>query len=336
MTPRCLKIFVLAQIIFSASIHGQTFQKTPVHFLPQRLADGVYACTHVFGGEATCNAGVINMGSYTVVIDPFLSPKAAEELQQWILDIKLPAVKYVINTHYHNDHVRGNQVFNSDVQIIATRKTATLIAEEEPKAIAAESQYAAPLCKRFTKLTHDYSGDVKAREFQVYKMMQPYFCALARSKEEIKTRIPDLLFEEELVLQGSRKLIVRDMGMGHTQSDAVVVLPDDEIIFGSDLITNTFHPYLPDGDPINWLQILGRLNSLSISIVVPGHGETGNRDLIQTTMNYLDEIIQAANKIKQIGTSMQLKQAFEMPEKYREWWLDQFYDQNMAFLLKKD
>lgn len=335
MKLQSLIIIILYQIVLGSNIFGQSNQKTPSHFLPIKLADGIFTCMHVFGGEATCNAGVIDMGSYTVVIDPFLSPAAAEELQKWILEVKLPQVKYVINTHYHNDHVRGNQVFNSDVRIIATHKTATLIRDEEPKAIAAESQFAPPLCQRFTKLTQEYSGDKTSREFQVYKMMQPYFCALARSKEEIITRMPDSLFEGKFVLEGNRRLEIRDMGMGHTPSDAVVYLPDDKILFGSDLITQEFHPYLPDGDPLNWVRILERLDSLESTFIVPGHGEPGNKDLIQTTKDYLNEIMQVANEVKMDENHKQRKGAVSLPDKYKDWWLDQFYEQNIAFLVKQ-
>jgi glyoxylase-like metal-dependent hydrolase (beta-lactamase superfamily II) len=148
---RFITIIVLGFSVFHSSLAGQSEKKLPLHFVLQKLTEGVFACTHVFGGEGTCNAGVIDMGKYTVVIDPFLSPVAAEELHQWILGNELPPVKFVINTHYHNDHVRGNQIFSKDVRIIATGKTATLIRAEEPKSIAAESQYAPALCHRFTK-----------------------------------------------------------------------------------------------------------------------------------------------------------------------------------------
>jgi len=137
------------------------------------------------------------MGDYTVIIDPFMTPVAAEGIVKWIAAQKLPPVRYVINTHYHNDHVRCNQVFGSDVKIVASKITAELIASEEPKAIAAESNYAPGYCSRFTALKSEFKGDTLDGRFLVLKMMQPYFCALARSKNEIVTRIPDVTFEKK-------------------------------------------------------------------------------------------------------------------------------------------
>jgi glyoxylase-like metal-dependent hydrolase (beta-lactamase superfamily II) len=39
------------------------------------------------------------------------------------LEILGQAPDVVINSHYHNDHIWGNQVFLPDAQIIASRRT---------------------------------------------------------------------------------------------------------------------------------------------------------------------------------------------------------------------
>ncbi len=79
------------------------------HFEGTKLNEGIYACVHKFGGEAICNSGVIDMGDYSLVIDPFMTPDAAQELLGWMKSAGLPPVRFVVNTHYHNDHVLGNQ-----------------------------------------------------------------------------------------------------------------------------------------------------------------------------------------------------------------------------------
>src|SRR4030043_996775 len=107
-----------------------------------KLSEGVYACIHRFGGKSICNSGIVDNGESTIIFDSFLSPDAAEELIELVKHFELSPIKYVINSHYHNDHIRGNQSFSSEVKILSTKRTAELIKEEEPKSIAAEKIYA--------------------------------------------------------------------------------------------------------------------------------------------------------------------------------------------------
>lgn len=331
MTRTLLYLFIFWLSCFTVLPGQQLLQ----HFEVRPLASGVYACNHKFGGEAICNAGVVDMGNYTVVIDPFMTPSAATELKEWIGKAGLPPVRYVINTHYHNDHIRGNQVFGDMANIISSVKTAELIRKEEPNALTSESQYAPPLCQQFTSLRDNFKGDTLSRPYQVFKMMQPYFCALARSTAEVKTRVPDSTFSERLILRGNRVLEIHDMGAGHTPSDAVVYLPGEKILFGADLITNHFHPYLGDGDMHGWLFILEALAGFDATTLIPGHGDPGGKELIEQTKNYISDIRNMA--VMQAKNTIQPEtQPFspEIPQAYKDWWLDNFYNQNIRFAVE--
>jgi glyoxylase-like metal-dependent hydrolase (beta-lactamase superfamily II) len=129
-----------------------------------KLADGVYACINKPGGKAIGNSGIVDNGETTIVFDTFLSPDAAEELIRMVEQMKLSSIRYVINSHFDNDHVRGSQCFSSDVKILTTERTAELIREEEPKAIAAEKIYAKELYAYFDSLDRAFTGDKTSGE----------------------------------------------------------------------------------------------------------------------------------------------------------------------------
>src|SRR5215813_298192 len=104
------------------------------HFRVHQLADGVFAAIHAEGGLAQSNAGIIDLGDRVLVFDTFISPQAATDLRSAVAALLSRPIGAVINSHYHNDHIWGNQAFPGDVPIVATRKTrefiTTLGAEE--------------------------------------------------------------------------------------------------------------------------------------------------------------------------------------------------------------
>ena len=101
--------------------HGQTNIR---HLEIQKITDGVYAAIHRNGGHGICNAGIIDLGDATVIFDCMLTPAAALELKDAAKELTGREAKYVVNSHYHNDHIRGNQVF-TNATIISTNKTTT-------------------------------------------------------------------------------------------------------------------------------------------------------------------------------------------------------------------
>jgi glyoxylase-like metal-dependent hydrolase (beta-lactamase superfamily II) len=125
--------FVLTLNLVLAS--AQNFNSK--HFELKKLTPNVYAAIAKNGGYAICNAAVIDLGKEVLVFDPFMTPEAATDLQSFIRNSIKKPVKYVVNSHAHNDHIRGNQVFEN-ASIIATPAIAELIIKTEPQEIADE------------------------------------------------------------------------------------------------------------------------------------------------------------------------------------------------------
>src|SRR5512136_2075432 len=110
------------------------------HFQIERLANGVYAAVASEKGYASCNAGIIDIGDRTIIFDTFVSPEAARDLLKATEQLTLHKITHVVNSHDHGDHIRGNQVFDSDVDIISTVSTREAIARNEPKNIKSEKE----------------------------------------------------------------------------------------------------------------------------------------------------------------------------------------------------
>ncbi|RMG23713.1 MAG: MBL fold metallo-hydrolase [Bacteroidetes bacterium] len=321
---------LLMLVLFSSCTSRQPVQIESSHFELVPLARGVYACIHRAGGKAICNAGIVDNGEATFIFDTFLSPEAAAELPEMVKKLKLSPLKYVINSHYHNDHIRGNQVFGSGVSIISTPKTARLITEREARAIAEEQHYAPAQFRYFDSLYQHYQGDTQARAYQVIQMMRPYFETLAKSHEEIHTRLPDTFVDSIQVFEGpARSVQLISLGKGHTDSDLILYVPEEGILFSGDLIFNGYHPFLGDGSLPGWQHSLHALQQMEISTIVPGHGDIGDNSLIQQMQQYLHTLDSLAAAMQQQGLKAENVQEVPIPEAYRHWWLEHFFPLNL-------
>ncbi|MBT8258145.1 MAG: MBL fold metallo-hydrolase [Bacteroidia bacterium] len=303
-----------------------------VNFEFIELEKGVYSCIHKFGGKAICNVGIVDNGKETIVFDSFLSPDVAEELLEALNEMNLSPVKYVVNSHFHNDHIRGNQVFSEAVKIISTARTSEIIEEEEPLQIAYEKENAPARLAYYDSLYKSFSGDTKSREYQQILMWKPYYEILSNSHLKVKTRVPDMFVDSIHNIDGpDRRIQLISKGQGHTESDLVLYLPDDDIIFTGDLVFNECHPYVPHGNISKWKAWLDFMNSLNVKTVMPGHGELSTETLITTMKNYLVDLENMAVELHEKDLSDISFDSIPLPVKYKDWWFDRFYSSNLRF-----
>jgi len=98
------------------------------HFSLHLLGPGVYAAIDDPDGAAYCNAGIIDLGDRTVVVDSFETIAAAEDLKAAAQMLTGQPASIVILTHEHGDHWYGNQVFaaSEELRVIWERRALRL------------------------------------------------------------------------------------------------------------------------------------------------------------------------------------------------------------------
>ena len=207
---------------------------------------------------------MVDLGGETLVFDTFYTPAAARELVAEVERLGLPPASVVVNSHWHGDHVRGNQVFEG-AAIVATRPTGELIAGPGQERLAGLQQEL------------ETSDDAPAE--------------LVAAVAEIEQRLPDEPFDERRSL-GPAELLT--YGGGHTESDAFLHLADRGVLFAADLVLVRSHGWIGDGDPDAWPHIVDRIGELDFDVLVPGHGDVGGRDDLDAFRSYLDDLLAAA------------------------------------------
>lgn len=303
------------------------------HFQIERLADGVYAAVASEQGSAICNAGIVDTGDKTIIFDTFISPDAAKDLLKAAEQLTSHKAIYVVNSHHHNDHIRGNQVFSPNVDIISTTWTREAIAQNEPKEIQWEKEnIPKEIINSQSKLVAE--KDPKRRRELAFSIAS--YKAIIESHPQLKTRLPNITFETpKLVIHGTQRTVELLSLVGHTASDLVLYLPQEKIAFMSDLLFINIHPYLPSGFPERWKESLKMVEALGIETAVPGHGPVGRSADLSVMAQYIQSLENiVANMIKS-GRSLEEVSLQPIPSPFETWLaFDNFSVANLEFLYK--
>jgi len=322
-------LFIL--IVFMGNSFSQSFKSE--HFTIEKLTDGVYTAIHKKGGYAICNAGIIDLGDEALVFDCFISPKAARDLKKAAEELTGNEVKYVINSHFHSDHIRGNQVFDG-AQIIATQKTKELIEKTESEKLEYEKNI---VDDRIKAAREEIDGETDSQKVEEHKMWLIYYEAIKESFDEYKTVLPNKIVKDTLILQGvDRKLILFSRGKGHTEDDMVLLLPDDNILFTGDLLFIKSHPWLGDGFLNEWVDYLIELKKLNVKHIVPGHGPVGNNQHLDKMISYIQTVTNIVDDAIANNLSKEDLKLTAIPDDFDDWLLSRFFTLNLVIQYNKE
>jgi cyclase len=242
------------------------------------VGPGVKAAIAIPDRGAVGNAAIVDLGEEILVVDTHVTPAAARELRA-----EAGPVRWVLNTHWHADHVLGNGEF-PDATIVSTVRTRELMAT-----VGAER-----LAERKAAATED---DLP---------------------EEL--RLPDETFEES---RDFGRVQALTFGGGHTESDAVLLVPDAGVLVAGDLVVIGMQPWAGHGDPAEWAAILERLLELEWETVVPGHGPVSGREVIEPLRDYLLALDQA------------VREGGELPDRFRPWVQPDMWETNIEALRER-
>ena len=279
-------MFLVYVWLLIAPLHVTALQpgaQVSTNFEVQKIAEGVYAVIRkdLPGLMVDANSVFIINEEDVVVVDTSGAPSTTKEVLAALRKLTTKPVRYVVNTHWHDDHIIGDPVYQEafpgvefigharmreylPVQGAANRKNflqGTPSALQDLKDSLAKNQSitGAPIS---AEERESYASDIKLVEL-----------ALAEAPGTRLT-LPTITLEDRLTLhRGSRVIDIRHLGNGHTAGDIVVHLPGEGIVITGDLVV--WPVPLVGGDQSHvgdWSATLEKLRALKPSIIVPGHG----------------------------------------------------------------
>ncbi|MFC5046272.1 subclass B1 metallo-beta-lactamase [Aquimarina hainanensis] len=104
-----------------------------------------------------------------------------------------------------------------------------------------------------------------------------------------KKELPKNGFDTSMEIKvGTKKVINSFIGEGHTADNIISYFPSEKILFGGCLIKSlgAKKGNLNDANVQEWSETVKRITSKynEVEIVIPGHGATGNQELLQYTI----------------------------------------------------
>lgn len=273
---------------------------------------------HGGGGNITA----IRTDSGIVVIDSFVSPQAAEEARNFIVKYfpELP-IKYLINTHHHSDHVRGNQYFRDALTIGHTNLKKHMM-DDYDQLVGKYGNYNDKIMElkdRLEKLKDETGLEANnlKKELVFWKEAKVFM-------EEFVPTPPCCLISSDTILSfGGKTLEILYYGTAHTNNDLVILIPEDQLLIMGDLL---FYRkcYIMNyaSDVKNWITILNKMikRSDEYKYVIPGHGAVVvNVEALVAQRDYLNVLINTVTDAYHRGLTLdQAKKEIKL-ENYKEY-----------------
>jgi cyclase len=198
--------------------------------LRERVTEDVY----VFISElyAEVSASVVITPDGAVVIDTLPFPQEAREIREFVERRCEEGVRYVVLTHHHADHVYGSYLF-PEAELIAHRQCRDILLKVGKESLAQA------------------------------KAQTP---ALA----SVELRIPQLVFDTDLLLRLGDKTMHLMHLPGHTPDGIGVHLREDKVLVAGDVLTPV--PLIVHGERDLMVKSLRQIKSLGLENVIQGHG----------------------------------------------------------------
>lgn len=250
---------------------------------PVPIADGVWVLYGAQEAITTSNGGAIaNITLFdtrdgAVIVDTGPSKRYGTALEALAREVTGKPVVRVYLTHFHPDHVLGNQAFRADA--LAAPRGVIDGLQSLGDAFASAMYYAAGDWMRGTEVVAP--GRI-----------------LTDGTEEI----------------GGRRFNLRTLS-GHTDCDLMIVEETSRLLVAGDLVFLDRAPTTPHADLSRWRASLDIMNSLKADKIVPGHGpvEAGKRGM-QQTRDWLAAMEDAIRTAFERGLSMNEAMAVPLPE----------------------
>lgn len=201
------------------------------------IGEGLYA----FTAEGDPNSGVIIGDDSVMIVEAQATPRLAQKVIDCVRSVTDKPISHVVLTHYHAVRVLGASAFHAP-QIIMSEAARNMVAERGQEDWDSEFQ-------RFPRL------------FQGHESIPGLTW-------------PTTTFNGKMsVFLGNRRVDICQLGRAHTAGDAVIHVPDQNVMFTGDIVEAHSACYCGDGHFNEWGATLEAVRAYDLAAIAPGRGD---------------------------------------------------------------
>jgi len=239
------------------------------------LGDGLFAYLQPDGGWGWSNAGLITADDASLVVDTLMDGHLTRSMLGAMepRTVRHP-IRMAVNTHGDPDHCFGNALLPDGIEIWSTTKARDACLRSTPEVVA--GTFASQ------EMGEDFARFARTR-FGTFEM------------SAVTHRPPTRTFDGEATLDlAGREIRLLELGPAHTAGDAIVHVPDSDVVFSGDLVFANDTPLMWEGPVESWLAALDRILALRPRLIVPGHGPVTDADGVRDLAHYLQYVADEA------------------------------------------
>ncbi len=293
--------FILTVFFFNIS-SGQT----KISFVVKKITDHIYIAHPQKVNRVNNTSTVILSPGYLTVVESQTDEFMATELIKTIRsEISRLPIKYLINTHFHLDHILGTKAFvkeNPGIVIITHDLTAKIMKQ---KAQADKDQFAAGLMQKSISTRKQAQQEKNKEKRSELSAAANDIEKYSKDLSASTVTFPTLTFGDSLTIWDNRLHIeLRFLGGGHTQGDIILLIPEEKFLITGDLV-HDYEPLFWDADIDSWLSVLDKIKAMDFDYFVGGHGDVHKgKEIIDFWKEYIEEV--KGKTIKAIGEGISL------------------------------
>ncbi|MBE9560529.1 MAG: MBL fold metallo-hydrolase [Proteobacteria bacterium] len=211
------------------------------------------------------NPGIVKTSAGLVMVDPGSTVHVGENVLAEVKKVSDQPVVAIFNTHIHGDHWLANQAIKAaypDVKIYG-----------HPEMLV----------------------EIENGEGENWVNTMNTLTEGASLGTEVVA--PNLTVDNTDVIKvGDTQFKIHHYGIAHTKTDIMIEVVESSVIFLGDNVLSLRIPRTSDGTFQGNISTIKTILESDINTYIPGHGPTGDKAMVETYLNYLVQVYQAAQK----------------------------------------
>ena len=236
------------------------------------------------------NPGIVKTSAGLVMVDPGSTVHIGKNVLAEVKKVSDQPIVAIFNTHIHGDHWLANQAIKAaypDVKIYG-----------HPEMLV----------------------EIENGEGENWVNTMNTLTEGASLGTEVVA--PDLTVDNTDVIKvGDTQFKIHHYGIAHTKTDIMIEVVESSVIFLGDNVLSLRIPRTSDGTFQGNISTIKTILESDINTYVPGHGPTGDKAMVETYLNYLAQVYEAAQKAFEddLDSSDVLEITKETTAAYKDW-----------------